>query len=123
MINWNNRRKDGKIKGKLVGSESFTGKINLRIESAEDYTQVDRFCLHLKTIDKLKISSFSWSESKGLIIVISLKDAVPLGDKLRQMPLVEQVYKRKKDIAVILDTAFPATETPVVSGCEEVTAA
>lgn len=123
MKNSDNGKKDNKNKGKPIGSESFIGKINLRIESAEDHTQVDRFCLHLKTIDKLKISSFNWSESKGLVIVISLENAVPLGDKLRQMPPVEHVYKRKKDIVVILDTDFPATATPFTSGCEGAAAA
>ncbi|HEY98484.1 MAG TPA: hypothetical protein G4O16_09940 [Dehalococcoidia bacterium] len=123
MKNWNNGKKDKKIRGKTIGSENFTGKINLRIESAEDHTQVNDFCVYLKEIKNLKISSFNWSESKGLMITISLKDTIPLGDRLRQVPLVEEVYKIKKDITVVLDTAFPATDTPVVSGDEGVATA
>ena len=98
MKNWHDRKKDNKKNGKEVGSEDFIGNINLLIESAEDHTQVNEFCLYLKTIDNLKISSHNWSEKKGLIISISLKDTVPLGDILRQMPLVGEMYKKKKDI-------------------------
>ena len=123
MKNWNNRKKDNRNNEKQVGSEDFVGNINLRIESAGDHTQVDQFCLYLKTIDNLRISSYNWSESKGLIIIISLKDAVPLGDILRQMPLVGQIYKKKKDITVVLNTPLLDTMPPVITASEGVVAA
>ena len=122
MKNWYNRKKEQKNNGTQVGSEDFIGAINLRIESAEDYTQVDQFCLYLKTINKLKISSYNWSEKKGLIIIISLKDAVQLCDILRQMPLVGQVYKKKKDIVVVLNTPLSETMPPVITVSEEIRA-
>ena len=118
MENWNHRNNE-----KQVGSEEFIGNINLRIESAEDHTQVNQFCLYLKTIDNLKIKSRNWSEKKGLIIIISLKDAVPLGDMLRQMPLVGQVYKKRKFITVVLNTQLSETMPPVIAASEGVVAA
>ena len=123
MKNWNNRKKDNKNNGKEVGSEDFIGNINLLIESAEDHTQVNEFCLYLKAIDNLKISSHNWSEKKGLIISISLKDTVPLGDILRQMPLVGEMYKKKKDITVVLKTSVSDTMPPVITASGEVVAA
>jgi hypothetical protein len=78
--------------------------------------------LYLKTIDKLKIASYTWSEKKGLIITISLKDAVPLGDILRQMPLVGQVYKKKKDIIVVLNTPLSEKMPLVITASEKIQA-
>ena len=123
MKNRNNGKKDNRNNGKPVGSENFIGDIRLQIESAENFTQVDQFCLYLKTIDNLKISSHNWSEKKGLIIIISLKDAIPLGDMLRQMPLVGQVYKKRKDINVVLNTSISETMPPVITASEGVVAA
>ena len=123
MKNWNNRKKDKKNNGKEVGSEDFIGNIDLRIESTGDHTQVDQFCLYLKTIDNLKISSYNWSESKGLIISVTLKDTIPFGDILRQMPLVGQIYKKKKDITVTLNTTVSETMPSVSTASEGVVAA
>ena len=123
MKNWNERKKDKKNNGKEVGSEDFIGNIDLRIESTGDHTQVDQFCLYLKTIDNLKISSYNWSESKGLIICVMLKDAIPFGDILRQMPLVGQMYKKKKDITVILNTSVSETMPSVSTASGGVVAA
>ena len=114
MKNRKNGKKDRKNSGKEVGSEGFIGDIHLRVESAEDYIQVNQLCMHLKTINNLKISSYNWSEAKGLIIIISLQDVMPLCELLRQMPLVGRVYKKKKkNITVVLNTSSPETETPV----------
>ena len=124
MKNWRNRKEEKKHNVKQIGSEKLTGDINLLIESAEDHTQVDQLCLYLKKIDKLKISSYNWSEKRGLKIIIVLKDAVPLGDTLRQMPLVEQVYKKKKkDIAVVLNTPLSEIAPSIITTSEEVAAA
>jgi len=124
MKNWNNKEKDNNNNGKQVGSEEFIGNIHLSIESAENYIQVNQLCLYLKTINNVQISSYNWSESKGLIISVTLKDTIPLGDILRQMPLVWQVYKKKKkDITVVLNTAVSETMPPVITTSEGVVAA
>ena len=95
----NNRRK--------TDSEKYIGDIRLHIESAENFTQLEEFCQNLKTISNLDIIFYTWSETKGLVILASLKDSVPLVDKLRQMNIVEQVYKKtKKDIIVVLNSSY-----------------
>jgi hypothetical protein len=110
----NTNVKSKKTKNSL-GSDAFQGNIRLQLESADDYTQVNQFCEYLKTFRNLRIISYSWSESKGLIIIISLQESAPLGDMLRQIPMVEQVYKRRKNIAVVLNTTPPETASPLVT--------
>jgi len=88
-------------------SEKYIGDIRLHIESAENFTQLEEFCQNLKTINNLEVIFYTWSEKKGLAILISLKDSVPLVDKLRQIKIVEQVYKKtKKDIIVALNSSY-----------------
>jgi hypothetical protein len=100
-----------KIKDSL---EHFSGDIRMHIESAENYIQVNQLCLHLKTINNLKISSYNWSEKEGLFISLHLRDSVPLGDVLDQMPIVEQAYRnKKKEITVELNHSFPEASTLV----------
>jgi hypothetical protein len=112
LKNKNDKRKKNP---KSLGSQAFQGNIRLQLESADSYTQVNKFCEYLKTFRNLRIISYSWSESKGLIIIISLQESAPLGDMLRQIPMVEQVYKRRKNIAVVLNTAPPETASPLVT--------
>jgi hypothetical protein len=96
--------------------EHFSGDIRMHIESAENYIQVNQLCLHLKTIKNLEISSYNWSEKEGLVISLSLKDSVPLGDVLDQMPMVEQAYKNKnKEITVELNNSVPVTTASVLT--------
>ena len=102
-----------------LGSETFQGHIQLQIESADDYIQVNQFCEYLKGFRNLRIISYGWSESKGLIIIISLPDAAPLGDMLRQIPMVDQVYKNKKKIAVVLNTNHLETASPLMTLSQE----
>ena len=111
--------KKNKKHGKEVGSEDFNGEIHLKMESAENYDQVKQFCAYLQTIKTLKITSYNWSESKGLIITVSLQNALPLGNKLRKMPLVEQVYRKKKNITVVLNNPLPETPDQVLTPAKE----
>ena len=106
------------------GLEHFSGDIRMHVESAENYIQVNQLCLHLKTINNLKISSYNWSEKKGLVISLYLRDSVPLSDVLGQMPIVEQAYKKKKnEITVELNNTFPEATTPLFSFFKEATPA
>ena len=90
-----------------TNSEKYIGDIRLHIESSENFTQLEEFCQKLKTISNLEVIFYTWSEKKGLAILISLKDSVPLVDKLRQINIVEQVYKKtKKDIIVVLNSSY-----------------
>jgi hypothetical protein len=100
--------------------EHFTGNVRLHVESAENYVQVNQLCLHLKTNNNIKISSYNWSEKEGLVISLSLNDSVPLGDILEQIPLVEQTYQNKnQEITVELNDVFPTTPTPALALSKE----
>ena len=94
------------IRGK-TNPEKFIGDIRLHVESTENFTQLEDFCQKLKTINKLEVIFYHWSETTGLAILISLTESVPLVDILRQMNTVEQVYKKtKKDIIVALNGSY-----------------
>ena len=76
--------------------------------------------MHLKTVNNLKISSYNWSDKEGLVISLSLKDSVPLGDVLDQIPMVEQAYEnRSKEITVELNSSFREGSAPVLTLHEE----
>jgi hypothetical protein len=106
-----------------IGSDTFRGNIRLQLESADNYTQVNQFCEHLKTFRSLRIISYSWSEAKGLIIIVSLLESAALGDMLCQIPMVEQVYKKKKNIVVMLNATPTETASPLVTLSPEETMA
>lgn len=83
------------------------GEIRLHIESAEKFTQLEEFLHILNTIKNLEIVFYGWSEKKGVVILIYLKTSVPLVNKLHQMKIVEQAYKKgKKDIVVVLNNSY-----------------
>ena len=89
------------------------GHICMRLESVEDYTQVNKFCQYLETINNLEITSRSWSEEEGLEVFIWLKDPFPLADKLRQSSLVDEVYKTKKKVyTVVFNNPAGSTISP-----------
>lgn len=98
-----------------IGADVFQGNVRLQLESADDYTHVNQFCEYLKTYRNLRITSYSWSEAKGLIITIYLQEAAPLGDILRQIPMVAQIYKRKKNIVVVMNPVLTETATPALT--------
>jgi len=95
-------------------SKNFYGNIRLYVESAENHTQVDQLCQYLNTIDNLKITSYGWSEKKGLVISFSLKEPTPLGVKLGEINLVNQVYNKKNDFTVVLNNIFTEKAPPVL---------
>ena len=95
--------------------ELFFGDIRMHVKSAENYIQVNQLCMHIQTVKNVKISSYNWSEKEGLIISLSLKDSVPLGNVLDQIPMVEKAYKnRSKEITVELDNSYWETYAPVL---------
>lgn len=90
-----------------VGGELFTGDARLYIESTGDYTLVNQLCEYLKTTGNLMVTSYSWSEKKGLELNLKLPEAIALGNVLRGLPLVTRVYRQKKKIIVELNEATP----------------
>ncbi len=92
----------------------YSGNIRLKIENAEDYIQVNRFCETLKVLSNMSIVSSNWSEKEGLTITISLKQQIPLEDILMLLPMIDKIYKKKKDIIVALNCYSPETMFPVL---------
>ena len=94
--------KKSKPKEKATLIETYQGEIRLKIETAEDHIEVNRFCDILKEMSNLRILSYNWSEKEGLNIFISLKDPTTLDEKLLRIPLVEKVNSKKKSLTVVL---------------------
>jgi hypothetical protein len=86
-----------------ISSELYEGYVRLEIESSEDFKQIDQFRKCLKAVENLRIASSNWSEEEGLMIIVSLRSPVPLGGILSQMPMVEQVYRKRKNIVTVLN--------------------
>ena len=93
----------------------YSGNIRLKVENAEDYIQVNRFCETLKVLSNMRIVSYNWSEKEGLNITISLKQPIPLEDILMLLPMIDKIYKKKKDIIVVLNCYSPETILPVLA--------
>ncbi len=93
-----------------ISSELHEGYVRLEIESAEDFKQINQFQECLKAVENLRITSSNWSEEEGLMIIVSLRSPIPLGGILNQMPIVEQVYKKHKNIVTVLNGS--AVEVP-----------
>ena len=110
-------------KGNLTKNTSkkimYSGNIPLKVENAEDYIQVNRFCETLKILSNMSIASYNWSEKEGLNITISLKQPIPLEDILMLLPMIDKIYKKKKDIIVVLNCYSPETILPVLTNSKE----
>jgi hypothetical protein len=104
-------KKNGKSKASEttpynISSELYEGDVWLKIESSEDFKQVNRFRKCLKSVENLRIAANNWSEDEGLMIIISLQSPVPLGSILSKMPMVEQVYKKHNNIVAVLNDSL-----------------
>ena len=97
----------------------YSGNIRLKVENAEDYMQVNRFCETLKVLSNMSIVSNNWSEKEGLTITISLKQPIPLEDILMLLPMIDKIYKKKKDIIVVLNCYSPEIILPVLTNLED----
>ena len=56
-----------KNRKKKAGSRNYYGEIRLRLESVENFTQVDSLCRDLEATGCLEIVARTWSERKGMI--------------------------------------------------------
>lgn len=97
----------------------YSGNIRLKVENAEDYIQVNRFCEALKILSNMSVVSSNWSEKEGLHITIRLKQQIPLEDILMLLPMIDKVYKKKKDIIVVLNCYSPEIVFPVLTNPED----
>lgn len=87
-----------------ASSEMYQGDVRLEIKSSEDFDQLNLFRECLKTVESLKIALNNWSEDEGLFMVVSLDKPVPLGHILSQMPMVAQIYQKRKNFVAVLNT-------------------
>ena len=86
----------------VLYGELYEGEVLLEIAAAEDYRQVMELKKHLCQIQSLDSVILSWSEDKGVEIIIWASKPMPLIDILREMPLVEQVVQQGRKTRVIL---------------------
>ena len=102
-----------------VNSNTYSDEVRLLLQAAEDRIQVKRFYDILKVFGNLNIVSYNWSEKEGLSITVSLKEPTALEDVLMLIPMIEKVYKKKKDIIVVLNCYSPDTTFPVLTNYNE----
>jgi len=97
----------------------YSGNVRLKMENAEDHIQINRFCETLKILSNMSVVSINWSEKEGLTINISLKQQIPLEDILMLLPMIDKVYKKKKDIIVVLNCYSPEAILPTLTNPED----
>jgi sulfite reductase alpha subunit-like flavoprotein len=91
-----------------ISSEIYEGDVRLVVPSAVTLKHVTQFQEHLRKVDNLKIALVGGSVDEGVIIVVSLEQPVTLIRILNEMPMVEKVDKKGRNIVITL-------KTPVVS--------
>ncbi len=83
-------------------TEMFHGEIRLKVPITDDITAVRKFRKELQKIEDLRITMFGSSEEAGHMFVLSLAEPVALINAVREIPSVENVGKKGKDILVTL---------------------
>ncbi len=83
-------------------TEMFHGEIRLKVPVTDDITAVRKFRKELQKIEDLRITMFGSSEEDGHMFVLSLAEPVALINAVREIPSVENVGKKGKDILVTL---------------------
>ncbi len=94
--------KDAEKTASDISSKLYKGNIQLVIKSLVGFEQINQFKKCLRTVENLKILLDSWSEEEGSVIVVSVQKPMALGGILSEMPMIEQVYKKGKNIIVEL---------------------
>lgn len=109
----------GKQKGKLTNKEAREAKdaatsinhhrpelceegVRLAIKSSLGFKEVNKFKKYLKTVENLRILSDGWSEDEGITIILSMQNPITLSSVLNEMPIVEKVCEKSKNLLVVL---------------------
>jgi len=82
----------------------YQGDVTLSILSPESFGEVRQFKKHLEKTDGLKVALESWSETDGIIIIVSVQIPMALPGVLKKMPMVEKVTKNQNRLTVVLKT-------------------
>jgi len=85
-----------------VGAEFYEGMVKLAIASPVDYEQMKELSEYLRQVQDLRLVLVGGSVEEGTKIVVSVEKPIPLVNVLREMPPVEQVIKKGKEIQVTL---------------------
>ena len=85
-----------------VSAELYEGIVKLAIASPVDYEQMKELSEYLRQVQNLHLVLVGGSVEEGTKIVVSAEKPIPLVSVLREMPPVEQVVKKGKEIQVTL---------------------
>ena len=91
------REAEEKIRANL-----YEGMVKLAIASPVDYGQVRELEGYLCQVQGLRLVLVGGSVEEGVKIVVSAEKPIPLVGILRELPPVEQVVKKGKEIQVTL---------------------
>ncbi|MFC1870413.1 hypothetical protein ACFLYE_04010, partial [Chloroflexota bacterium] len=98
-------------------SEVYEGDVRLVVPFAISLKQVIQFQEHLRQLDKIRIALVGGSVNEGVIIVVSLQSPVNLIPILNEIPVVEKVEKKGKDVVITLKTSdaktVPSSDTDI----------
>jgi putative nucleotidyltransferase with HDIG domain len=96
------RAREAEEEARYMELELFEGEVRLEIKSDGGFEQVEEFKKSLRGIENLRITLDSWSEDEGIIIAVALKEPMLLGNVLKNIKIVDQVYRNRKRIVVVL---------------------
>ena len=80
--------------------------MKLTIASPVDYKQIRKLEEYLRQVQNLHLVLVGGSVEEGTKIVVSAEEPIPLLSVLREMPSVEQVVKKDKEIQITLKPSF-----------------
>ncbi|MCL0090835.1 hypothetical protein M1O13_02430 [Dehalococcoidia bacterium] len=87
----------------------YEGLAKLAIESPVDYDQMRELEEYLRQVQHLRLVLVGGSVKEGTKILVFAQKPIPLINVLREMPPVEQVVKKDKEIRVTLRADIPIT--------------
>ena len=89
-----------------VSAELYEGTVKLTIVSPVDYKQMRKLEEYLRQVQNLRLVLVGGSVEEGTKIVVSAEKPIPLVSVLREIPSVEQVVKKEKEIQITLKPNF-----------------
>ena len=96
------KEKLGREAEEAMRAELYEGIVKLTIMSPINLGQIRNLEEHLRQVQDLRLLLTGGSVDEGTQIIVSAGKPIPLIDVLREMPPVEQVVKKGKDIQVTL---------------------
>ena len=85
-----------------ISAELYKGMMKLAIMSPVGYDEMRELEEYLRQVQELRLVLVGGSVEEGIKIVISAEKPIPLLNVLREMPPIERVVKKGKEIQVTL---------------------